>query len=252
MEAWQKPETFALWLAIVLTAGILLSSFIILLNRLYMRRVIFEKEKAARLKLNYQKQLLKDSILVQERERERIAANLHDDLISKLNVVSLLLHSGQQHAQADPQAILSQSIDLARGISHDLRPPMLSDWSLEELCKDFLMPLQKEYKLSFQLSGKENRAFQDEEKLQLLRVYQEVINNSLKHAKAEALQVRFRYGSQWFCMIIADNGKGFDPQHQSKGLGLKNIELRLQSLQGNYKFKSAPGKGMRFICTVPY
>jgi two-component system, NarL family, sensor kinase len=249
MEAWQKPESFALWFAIALGVVIGLAVLIIIINRLSVRRIIFEQQKTAQAKLDYQKKLLKDSILVQERERERIASNLHDDLISKLNIVSLLLHTEKGQLPADPKQLLQESIHLARGISHDLRPPLLKDTSLEELCKDFLGPLRQEFKVNFKLLG-EPQDFEEEVKLQLLRVFQEVINNILKHAEATELNVTLRFGLQNFALKVQDNGKGFDTSRQRKGLGLKNIELRMQSLQGSYKFKSFLGRGTTFIGIV--
>ena len=95
MAAWQNPEYFARGLALLfLLTGGLVVTFVVF-TRLYFRRLLEEEQKLQMTVLLHLQQLLQASVEVQERERSRIAADLHDDLISRINVALLSLHTDQ-------------------------------------------------------------------------------------------------------------------------------------------------------------
>ena len=140
MAEWQNPEIFAIWLAVVIIVISLLAASIVLFTRYYFKRIIDEQKKLSDANLNHQKELLEASVYVQERERNRIAADLHDELVSKLNVILL-----SQYSNADSESInmmLNEAITKARNISHDLSPPLLEETDLPELISEFLEPLK--------------------------------------------------------------------------------------------------------------
>jgi len=245
MAAWQNPENFALWLSFVFILLIALIVVFLYFTRLYFMRILKEQQKLQTAIVSHQQQLLEDSILVQERERNRIAADLHDDLISKLNISLLSLHTAPN--LDDLSTMLQDSIVLARRISHDLSPPLLEQSSLYELLEEFVDPIktQLHINLSYSLTTEETLA--NSTKLQIFRITQEVINNILKHAQASQLNIHLHLGKHYVGLKIIDNGIGFDLDKKSQGLGLKNITLRSQSLQGAFRFKSKPQKGSSFL-----
>lgn len=245
MAAWQNPENFALWLTLVFTIIIALIITFVYFTRLYFMRILREQQKLQSTIVAHQQQLLEDSILVQERERNRIAADLHDDLISKLNISLLNLHTTAN--LEDLSSMLQDSIVLARRISHDLSPPLLDQSSLYELLEEFVDPIKAhlDIKLSYSLTTEESLS--SPIKLQIFRIAQEVINNILKHAQAKQLKIHLHLGKSYVGLKIVDNGIGFDLDQQSQGLGLKNIRLRSQSLQGQFRFKSKTQKGSSFL-----
>jgi signal transduction histidine kinase len=249
MANWQKPETLTLWLSVGFALVLFLVVVLIFFTRIYIRRILAEQKERARLKLEYQKELLKDSILVQERERNRISADLHDGLISKLNVLLLTLHSGASTENAG--VLLRDSIGIARRISHDLSPPLLSETDFSALVSDFVTPLKTVMDVNFYLSQHAEEKTDDDVKLQLFRVVQEIVSNILKHAKATAIDLNLRMTKNGIFLSIADNGVGFDTGLKVKGLGQKNIELRIQMLKGKYRVHSAPNRGTRFLLHVP-
>ena len=249
MAGWQNPESFALWLALVLIIVIVLVSIFVLFTRMYFVRILQEQQKLQEERIAHQKQLLRDSILVQERERTRIAADLHDDLISKLNV-SLLTLNTTQNIEETTQ-LLQHSIVLARHISHDLHPPLLSETNLEQLLEGFISPVQKRFKVQFYSVVLDKKELSDNIRLQIFRIAQEVINNIIKHAEASHIHVQLRQANQYLALKISDDGKGF-PKTQKRGLGLKNIEVRSQALGGKTRFNSVPGQGTSFIFYLPH
>ena len=249
MAAWQDPQTFAIWLAIFLVVVISLVAFIVLFGQAYYQRVMQNQQKLASTKLEYQKTLLRDSVLIQEQERQRVAMELHDGVISKLNTILLAINF--DYSELDVPDALQECIHLTRQLSHDLSPPLLEQNTTYELLFSVIMPLQINHKVAFYPLLHHIMSIPDKNrKLQIVRIAQEVINNIIKHAEAHTIEVKFRHTSHSLAMSITDDGVGFDVQEQTQGLGLKNIELRVQLLKGKYKFRSVAGKGTTFIVGI--
>ena len=247
MEEWQKPESFAFWLALVIIISMVLVVTIIVIVQLYFKRILVEQQKAAQIESDYQNKLISDSIKIQERERKRIAADLHDHLISKLNILKLSLYGLKDKPSSLIFDSLTESINLGRKISHDLSPPLIENSTVVELFSEFLHPIRENYEIIFQILSHVEDEIENSLKLQLVRIFQEVINNTLKHAHAQKIEIYLRQTDKLFILKVADNGVGFDPEKAKNGLGLKNIELRVRTLNAAHKFKSLKGKGSTFL-----
>lgn len=245
MAAWQKPENFALWLSIIIVLTTIIVSVMILFTKLYLTRLHQEQQKLQNTIAHHQKQLLYDNIKIQEQERSRIAADLHDGLISKLNVALMTLHTTQ--SIENTSSMMQKNIELARHISHDLSPPLLEESLLQELIEDFLHPLKHSHQIYFIVSQHFDIKLSSEVKLQIFRMTQEVVNNTLKHAKASQITLHLRFTKKYIALQIIDNGVGFEMNKLTKGLGFKNIALRSQTLQGQYRFCAQPHQGTSFV-----
>lgn len=245
MEGWQNPQNFAigLFIALLFVAALVLG--VVLLMQAYSKRIMQEQEKLTQAKVEYQQSLLLNSVLAQEKERERIAKDLHDDLISKLTVLTYALQI--ENSKVKPVELLNESIKIARRITHDLTPPLLDQTSLKDLIDDFVAPLSQSYSIDCFYTNHHLRVLSSDVKLQLFRIVQEVINNMLKHAKASEIKINLRITNSAVSLVVGDNGVGFDTTLNAKGLGLKNIELRTQILKAHSKFKSRPEKGSTFL-----
>ncbi|WP_046758816.1 sensor histidine kinase [Kordia jejudonensis] len=241
MEAWQKPETIILWIIIVGIFLVVLLTAIIFLVRAIFKKIIKAKEKEAKTQLAYQQNLLETTIKTQEIERHRIAADIHDALIGKLTAIKM----EQEITQKDQKTIdaLHDSIAIARRISHDLSPPLIEFTKLPELIKELLYPWEQhiQIKAIYDIRYETNET--DDFKVQITRIIQEIITNIVKHAEAEEVIFHLKQTKNYMVLRIIDDGKGYDVSQQSKGLGTKNIETRVQYLRGNYKVKSNLGKG---------
>lgn len=237
MEEWQKSETIVLWLLIGVSFLVLLLVFIIVLTRIMFKKTIQRKEAEAKLKLEYQQSLLDATIKTQEKERKRIAADLHDALISKLTVLKI------KEGEGENEALIDESISIARRISHDLSPPLLEFSSLTDLIGEALEPWKQKMEVSYKVDIRKEINFSNDFKIQLTRVVQEILTNISKHAKAKEIHVHIRQSSNGLGLVIRDTGVGFKMDTKKKGLGLQNIETRIQYLKGEYKLKSEPGKG---------
>ncbi len=241
MDEWQKPETITLWIVIIIVFFILLLLFIFILVRAIFQKIIRTKEIESKAKLEYQQGLLETTIKTQEKERKRIAADLHDVLIGKLTVLKMQ----QEISEANLKLInlIDESITTARRISHDLHPPLLEYTTLLDLIKELIHPWKEYITISFKYDIRNCNDDNNDFKVQVIRILQEMITNCIKHANASILSFDFRKTHQYTIIKVTDNGKGYLIDNKRKGLGLRNIETRVKYLKGHYRIKSKIKKG---------
>jgi len=230
----------------------------------FARKKIVEKElEKATIKLNGQKKVLQATIETQERERKRIAQDLHDAISAKLNVVSLhvnmlldgsLNSNEQQEALSKVLGVTTVVLDSSRQIAHNLLPPILEKFglvaALEELFDQFgaTKKLTVQHKINYLVSLTKNQ------ELHLFRIVQELLNNSIRHGKASKVSFSLEEVKGHITMLYTDNGKGFLVKQAllESGLGLKNIKSRVAILNGNLDVKSQLGKGVIFTITLKH
>lgn len=224
----------------------------------YSRKKIIEKEvEKVNIKLDHQKKILQTTINVQEEERNRIAQDLHDAISSKLNVVSLTTnvllddHSIDDEHKEALQHILditTKTLESSRKIAHELMPPILDKFglkvALEELFDEFTSNTSIKIKYSIEPLndlGKSNE-------LHVFRIAQELINNALRHGKADLLEMKLKKEEHGFELVFKDNGVGFEVNEQKKksGIGLQNIKSRVAILNGQLFVESSKKTGSIF------
>lgn len=223
------------------------------------RKVTLKELETKQLELDYQKDLLTVTIEVQEEERRRIAQDLHDDISSKLNIVSLNSHllttpnlTARELSEISENIIgmVAKALDNSRKIAHDLLPAVLDKFGLhagiEELCFEYnsLNAIAVTYTNKVQFDDADKKRH-----LHVFRIVQELISNSLRHGKASGVSLLFEEKSGKVLCTYSDNGKGFDTEsiENKKGLGMKNIESRIIYLDGSITFNSVVGKGTNVI-----
>lgn len=224
------------------------------------RKKLFEKEIERKdLEIKLQKEVLQATILTQEKERERIAQDLHDEISSKLIAISLnlqLLYSKKTKEESKNEIIENlikinqNTIENSRKIAHDLLPPVLEKFGLhaafEELALDYnnskSVAIIYENHVEFDTLG-------SEKSLQIFRIFQELINNSIRHGKASQIEMRFNKNDTKFHFQYHDNGIGFNEKDLNKikaGMGMRNIESRVEYLNGTFSIHSRNHEGIQF------
>lgn len=242
---------------------LLLMSIAFLSFFFFSRKKIIQKElekKSA--EIEHQKDLIQATILTQENERKRIAQDLHDEISSKLNVIHLnanLLLDGElssdEYSSVNKSIldVTTRTIETSRKIAHDLLPPILEKFGLksaiEELADDYNS--SKKVSISYELNYPKNYLNKTFE-LHVFRVIQELINNSIKHGKAKNINLVVTKNNTSLGLIYTDNGVGFDIDRAQfqKGLGMKNIESRIELLKGKLTIKSKIDKGVTVKITI--
>jgi len=240
---------------LMLTMGITLLLFFFFSKKKIMQKELEKKD----IELQHSKELLVATIATQEKERKRIAQDLHDDISSKLNVVSLNCHLlSIQGVEAEKQGeilgsiieLSSKALENSRRIAHNLFPPVFDKFGLhaaiEELCSEFnsLGNVAVDYKsnINFDNAHKERH-------MHIFRILQELLNNSIRHGKATKMSILFENEEGRTVCHYKDNGKGFDVNaiKQQAGLGMKNIQSRIDHLKGNLSTESIKGHGTTTI-----
>lgn len=243
---------------------LLLMSIAVILFFYFSRRKIIKAElEKANLEIEHQKDMLQSTIITQERERKRIAQDMHDAISSKLNVVSLnanlltedSISSEDVNKMGDTiLKVTGMVLENSRRIAHDLLPPTLEKFglvaALEELCDEF--ETSKKFRIEHSFQYDEN-FLEAEKELHLFRVAQELFNNAAKHSEATELILDLITNENILSLQYLDNGKGFDAikAREAKGLGMSGIENRASILDAELQIHSEPGKGTKIDLNIP-
>ena len=231
---------------IILFAFIAYSAFI--------QKILREKSQQYQLELAHQKEVTLQYTSVQESERKRIAELLHDDIGNKLNILSLWINNEDSFNNKRSREVIKQQIpaliEATRTISHSLYPVNLEKFglilTLEALISNVneSLPIQLIINHDYQ---KRPISFE----VQIYRIIQEFLSNVIKHAKATNMLIHIRDTETSLAVILSDNGVGFDNSILKKGMGLKNIDTRIKSINAISKWKSEKGNGSRLIIILP-
>ena len=231
---------------VVLTVSLII--FIIM----HQRRVLRFQNKLQQMEQEQQKILLNASIKLQEEERQRLAADLHDDAGPLLATARLYLNENlvnqdkatQLQAIFQARQIIDDTIQLVRNISHSLMPPTLKNFGLESAVNDLFQKISGSGAINASSRFHEYKdRLKGEKELIIFRVVQELINNILKHSSASFIHLTQNVHADKFYLRIHHDGRGivqsdFDKLNKSNvGLGLKNISSRLRLVQGNINFE---------------
>lgn len=194
-------------------------------------------------------------IAAQERERKRIAGELHDGLGQNLLVIKnwALLSLQRNRAEANDSKLLeeisdtaSQTIEEVRRIAYNLRPYQIDEIGLTRAIEGMLTRLKAttEIELDWRIDNIDD-CFASENEINLFRIVQECGNNIVKHSAATEANVTIKREPNLVSLRIEDNGRGFVPEslNGKRGLGLTGIEERAQMIDGTAQIQSAPEKG---------
>lgn len=227
--------------------------FCVLIIKLYIHKIksytklIYEKD------LDFQKTLNATIMETQEQVLNNISQDLHDDAGQQLTYINFVVENLKFDNPELNEALnpLSQSISTLsnsiRSISHSLNSQLLMQESLVKAIEAEVDRLKSNTKIQvdFVLSGSRKKAFGSDEKIVVYRIFQEVVNNALKHSGASAIHITLKTEPH-FELVITDNGKGFDLDDKNMnkpGLGLKNIVKRAEIINFKVKIDAVPSKG---------
>jgi two-component system NarL family sensor kinase len=223
----------------------------------HQRKVIRYQMQMKKLEAEKQQVLLQASIRFQEEERQRIAADLHDDAGPLLATARLYLNENlvnQEKAQQlqsiiSAKQIIDDAIMLIRNISHSLMPPTLKNFGLESASTDLLQKINGSGKISATARFHDYRQrMRIDQELLVFRVIQELVNNILKHSSSGFIHLTQNVNAENMYIRIHHDGKGivqadYDKlNHNTQGLGLKNIASRMKVLNGRIYFEIDPSQ----------
>ena len=219
-------------------------------------------EMAERQKVEQERlQLLTHLVLAQEDERRRIARELHDQLGQQLTALRLTLETLKSHAvagtalrvQVETLEQLAQQLDQDVAFRvWELRPAGLEDSGLRVALTNYVHSWSKHFDIRSRLhiSRSTDERFAPEIDTTLYRLAQEALNNVVKHARADCVDIVLERSSEHVSLIIEDNGVGFDPSGApvaGEGLGLIGMRERAALVGAEFQIESTPGRGTTII-----
>ncbi len=208
-------------------------------------------------RISQQKQITAAVLEAQEREREYIGEELHDNINQMLASSKLYLEHAKTHPETKNEMIdrsrdvVTMAIEEIRKLSKKLIVSEIKqseESGLKELLQDMIANILSVTKINISLKteGFDEKGLADAFKITLYRIVQEQLTNILKHAEAESVIINLQRKDGVVNLEVSDNGKGFDPSKKRKGVGITNMTSRVSLYDGEVKIHSAPGKG----CTV--
>ena len=259
-----KQNWFILSLLMILLFVLLFTVFIIRQNRY--KQNLAEKQKLIReqkiSELEKERQLLAAKSLLQgeEKERTRIASDLHDGLGGLLSGVKINLSNMKESAYlAEEQVssfnnvitLLDSSIRELRRIAHNMAPETLYNYGLNTALNDYCIGISPKGIPSIIYNGfGEYQRLAPELELSFYRIGQELINNAIKHSGASQINVQLFSEEKRIALQVFDNGSGFDVteiENKIKGHGLLNVKNRVSAFGGKFELYSNHGKGTEIL-----
>lgn len=204
---------------------------------------------------------------VQESERQRLARDLHDDTAQALTVLKISLEmarkelygvaNGTQERLYDAVALTDETLEKLRTIARDLRPPALDTIGLNATLDRFCQGFAHRTGISVQYEGLESTKQSPTIDICLYRILQEALANCAKHAQAGQVGVELMHDEHGIRLSITDDGQGFDltatlGNQDIAGIGLIDMQERLESLGGRLDIRTRPGAGVRLAASIPW
>ena len=198
-------------------------------------------------------------ITAMEKERTRIAADLHDDLGPLLSAIKFKINSVDTVDEDDQEQLSGASshiddlIKRLREIAANLMPSVLLRKGLVSAVHQFIGNIDRK-QLDITFNHPELPEVPQEKSINLYRIVQEVTHNTIKHARASRLVIDLTLKGNSLVLKTEDDGVGFDMGRHAKesgGLGLRNLKIRAEIMGGHFTAESAPGRGTRYLFEIP-
>ncbi len=191
-------------------------------------------------------------------ERKRMAADLHDSLGGLLAAIKTSMSAlNPAHMAEREQQIYHNLLNMTkeafaeiRYLSHNLQPDELEKQGLSEALTRLVSKLNLTQKITFKLEDAELPRLDKTAEFNLYSICIELCSNILRHSEATEATILFRRFSNELNMIVKDNGRGMNPANAT-GMGLGNIQARMDLMQGRYEIHSGPNEGTTFIFILP-
>jgi PAS domain S-box-containing protein len=218
---------------------------------------------------NYQRQLqslTSELSLIEERERRRIATDLHDHVGQVLILIGMKIDELHEKVSLtackpivkDIRKLIGQTMKCIRSLMFELSPPILYDLGLEEAIEWLAEHYSKEHDINIQVTrDKQPKPLKNEGNIMLFQAVRELLSNIVKHSKATSVKIDIQRACNDIRITVEDNGIGFETnlidhnQHKLKGFGLFNIYERLEYYGGSMMIESDETQGTKITLLTP-
>ncbi|NJO91178.1 MAG: hypothetical protein HC831_21100 [Chloroflexia bacterium] len=195
-------------------------------------------------------------IHAEENERERYAKELHDGLGPLLSTSMIYLHTINEEQKPElikeyanrAYSILEDATRTVKEISNNLSPLILKEYGIAQALRSFIEKTEPVTQIKFTIIDELTKRFSEITEFTIYRTLVELINNSLKHSRANEVIISFKCEQQDTLIYYQDDGVGFNYESalsDKRGFGLLNLENRIKKIGGDYNYFTAPGNGVQ-------
>jgi two-component system NarL family sensor kinase len=226
----------------------------------YQKRMLRKQAEMHEIEVKHKEELLHSNIEMLERERKRIAKDLHDDIGNIFSTLTWKLQQLNTSANGEREKLLEDARQLStsglmniRTITYDMVPYGFEMFGLKTAVQNLCDRVSGNGTLEIDLEYADQLPpLPEDMSLNIYRILQELTGNTIKYGSASRIAINVAPGSEVIRIHYQDNGCGFDVNNKKrKGHGLKNIESRVNMLKAQYDFQTAPGKGVAVNILIP-
>ena len=233
--------------------GGLMSTFVVAMVFIHRHRQAQSRQKMDQMQVEFEKTIRNVENEIQQETLAQVGRELHDNIGQLLSLIKLNLNSHRPEKLLDAKDCVNQAIKEVRALSKTLNLDWVESVSLDEFLSQQLQRIQATGFCETTLQSDHSFAeLSKEEKLILIRVVQECLNNAIKHAQPDRIDVRISRKGSFRSIEIQDQGQGFDTSQHSSGSGLHNLTKRMQTIGGRFLLTSTVGKGTLISLELPF
>lgn len=213
------------------------------------RKMVQNRDEIQTLELAKAKKSLIEAIEIQEAERSRIGSDIHDDLGPTLSAIKLKInHLTSNEATTSRNIIqlksmVDDTIKVVRGLSHSLYPTTLEKYGLSNAISELSQRINSpSIKTSFEIDDQIDK-LSFYKQINIYRIIQEFCNNSIKYSNCSNIIMTMNIDEDCCSLTLSDNGIGFNIEVDEMGLGIKNMRMRSEAIDFDFRISSTLGKG---------
>lgn len=246
-----EDQIYVIIFATIFLGG-LMSTFIISMVFIHRQRQAQNRIKLDNIESEHEKILLNIENEIQHETLTHIGRELHDNIGQLLSLAKLNFGSIKPEKNEEGKLIINQIIQEVRSLSKTLNLDWVESMCITEFIEQQLKRIQNtgfcETKLEVNIQLVD---LAKDQKLVLIRVIQESLNNVIKHSSPEKILIRIYEDGKGKHIWIKDNGKGFDSSQKSSGSGIYNLKKRMETIGGECELTSVVGAGTEINLTLP-
>ena len=247
MDAYET-QIYTTVLIICVVMGVFITYFVVSIIRQQKRH------------MELQQQHLREELRTLEKDRGRIAADLHDELGPMLSAVKMKISSFELQDEADKVqkektiAHIDTALTRMREISFDLMPRTLLSKGIVAAIRQFISFIGNQSQVRIEFSHDDNIQLPEDKAIHLYRMVQEMIHNAIRHSEATLLTIDLQKEKNKIILSVKDNGKGFEGDEKvrnSAGFGLRSLYNRTELMKGEMYLETAKGRGTYYTFEIP-